>query len=137
MLIFLFLVRPFPESHCCSVAQMCPTLCDPMDCSTPGFPVLHHLSEFAQIHVHWVSDTIQCYCSFNFDFWNCSVNILLLVKLITITDIYLAHLMYAVFQVNSLSPLHNPIRVTITRPIFVLSSHGQKLQSGRATFQIR
>ena len=34
-------------------------LCDPMDCSTPGFPVLHHLSEFAQTHVHWVGDAIQ------------------------------------------------------------------------------
>ena len=44
---------------CCSVAQSCPILCDPMDCSTPGFPVLHHLLEFAQIHVHWVSDAIQ------------------------------------------------------------------------------
>ena len=44
---------------CCSVAQSCPTLCDPMDCSTPGFPVLYHLPELAQIHVHWVSDAIQ------------------------------------------------------------------------------
>ena len=35
------------------------TLCNPMDCSTSGFPVLHHLSEFAQIHVHWVGDAIQ------------------------------------------------------------------------------
>ena len=35
------------------------TLCDPMDCSTPGFPVLHCLLEFAQAHVHWVSDAIQ------------------------------------------------------------------------------
>ena len=35
------------------------TLCDPMDCSTPGFPVLHHLLEFAQTHVHWISDAIQ------------------------------------------------------------------------------
>ena len=33
---------------CCSVAQSCPTLCNPMDCSTPGFPVLHCLLEFAQ-----------------------------------------------------------------------------------------
>ncbi|MEA1078638.1 hypothetical protein U8M15_27455, partial [Klebsiella pneumoniae] len=41
------------------VAQSCPTLCDPMDCSTPGFPVLHCLSEFAQTHVHCVSDAIQ------------------------------------------------------------------------------
>ena len=39
--------------HCCySVAQSCLTLCDPMDFSTPGFPVLHHLPEFAQTHVH-------------------------------------------------------------------------------------
>ena len=44
---------------CCSVAKLCPTLCDPMDCSTPGFPVLHHLLEIAQTHVHWVSDAIQ------------------------------------------------------------------------------
>ena len=44
---------------CCSVAQLCPTLCDPMDCSTPGLPVLHHLPELAQTHVHWVSDAIQ------------------------------------------------------------------------------
>ena len=44
---------------CCSVAQSCPTLCGPMDCSTPGFPVLHHLPELAQIHVHWVGDAIQ------------------------------------------------------------------------------
>ena len=34
-------------------------LCDPMDCSTPGFPVLHYLPEFAQTHVHWVTDAIQ------------------------------------------------------------------------------
>ena len=44
---------------CCSVTQSCPTLCDPMDYSTPGFPVLHCLPEFAQIHVHWISDAIQ------------------------------------------------------------------------------
>ena len=37
---------------CWSVAQLCPTHCDPMDCSMPGFPVLHYLSEFAQTHVH-------------------------------------------------------------------------------------
>ena len=41
-------------SCCCSVAQSCLTLCDPMECSTPGFPVLHHHPQFAQIHVHWV-----------------------------------------------------------------------------------
>ena len=43
----------------CSVAQSCLTLCNPMDCSTPGFPVHHQLPELTQIHVHWVSDAIQ------------------------------------------------------------------------------
>ena len=42
-----------------SVAQSCPTLCNPMDCSTPGLPVHHQLPEFTQTHVHWVSDAIQ------------------------------------------------------------------------------
>ena len=42
-----------------SVAQSCPTLCDPMDCSTPCLPVHHQLPEFTQTHVHWVSDAIQ------------------------------------------------------------------------------
>ena len=37
----------------------CPTLCDPMDCITPGLPVHHQLSEFTQTHVYWVSDAIQ------------------------------------------------------------------------------
>ena len=44
---------------CCSVTQTCPTLCDPMDGSTPSFPVLHCLLEFAHTHVHWVDDAIQ------------------------------------------------------------------------------
>ena len=41
------------------VVQSCPTLCDPMDHSTPGLPVHHQLPEFTQIHIHWVSDAIQ------------------------------------------------------------------------------
>ena len=41
------------------VSQSCLTLCDPMDCSTPGFPVHHQLPEFAQTYVHRVSDAIQ------------------------------------------------------------------------------
>ena len=45
------------ECCCCSVTQSCPTLCDPMNCSTPSFPVL--LPELAQTHVNWVTDTIQ------------------------------------------------------------------------------
>ena len=44
---------------CCSVAKLCPTLCNSMDCSTPGFPVLHCHPELAQTHVCWVNDGIQ------------------------------------------------------------------------------
>ena len=42
-----------------SVAQLCPTLCDPMDCSIPGLPVHYQLLEFTHTHVHWVGDAIQ------------------------------------------------------------------------------
>ena len=42
-----------------SVTQLCPTLCDPMNRSTPGLPVHHQLPEFAQTHAHWVGDAIQ------------------------------------------------------------------------------
>ena len=42
-----------------SAAQSCLTLCDPMDCSTPGLPIHHQLLEFTQTHVHWVGDAIQ------------------------------------------------------------------------------
>ena len=61
-----------PSSHICvptvhnaysvqfsSVAQSCPTLCDPMNCSTPGLPVHHQLPEFTQTQVHRVGDAIQ------------------------------------------------------------------------------
>ena len=44
---------------CCSAIQSCPTLCNPIGCSTPGFPVLHCLLELAQTHVHWFGDAIQ------------------------------------------------------------------------------
>ena len=50
-----FRLCPFPIS----VAQLCLTLCDPMDRSTPGLPVPHHLLEFTQTHVHGVGDAIQ------------------------------------------------------------------------------
>ena len=53
-------------SHCrnptvqfSSVTQSCPTLCNPMNHSTPGLPVHHQLPEFTQTHVHWVGDAIQ------------------------------------------------------------------------------
>ena len=51
----------FFSFFCCSysVTQSCPTLCNPMDCSTPGFPVLHHFLELSQTHVHSLSDAIQ------------------------------------------------------------------------------
>ena len=42
-----------------SAVQSCPTLCDPVDCNTPGFPVCHQLPELAQTHVHWIGDAIQ------------------------------------------------------------------------------
>ena len=42
-----------------SVTESCPTLCDPMNCSTPGLPVYYQLPEFTQTHVHRVSDAIQ------------------------------------------------------------------------------
>ena len=42
-----------------SVAQSCPTLCNPRDCSTPGLAVYQQLPEFTQTHVHWVGDAIQ------------------------------------------------------------------------------
>ena len=56
-----------PAQICCcsvgsqfsSVTQSCPTLCEPMDCSTPGFPVHHQFPELGQTHVHWVSDAVQ------------------------------------------------------------------------------
>ena len=43
----------------CSVTKSCSTLCDPINCSTPGFPVPHHLLEFAQVHVHHIGDAAQ------------------------------------------------------------------------------
>ena len=45
--------------HFSSIAQSCPTLCNPMDCSTPGLPVHYQLLELTQTHVHWVGDAIQ------------------------------------------------------------------------------
>ena len=57
--LIMFLEHPPRYCCCCSVAKSCPTLCDPMNCSTPGFPVLHYLLEFTQTHVHWVADAIQ------------------------------------------------------------------------------
>ena len=49
----------WPPVQYSSVAQLCLTLCNPMDCSTPGFPVYHQLPELTQTHIHWVGDAIQ------------------------------------------------------------------------------
>ena len=54
-------IKPHVNGYCCccSVAQSCPTLCDPMDLGTPGLPVLHYLLEFPQVLVHWFIDAIE------------------------------------------------------------------------------
>ena len=46
-------------SCCCSVTQLCLTLCDPMNCRTPGLPVPQHFPKFAQVHVLCISDAIH------------------------------------------------------------------------------
>ena len=51
--------EPIKMTQFSSVAQLCLILCNPMDCSMPGFPVYHQLPEFTQTHDHWVHDTIQ------------------------------------------------------------------------------
>ena len=54
------LIWPFSSVQLVSsVAQSCPTLCDPMNRSIPGLPIHHQLPEFTQTHVHWVGDAIQ------------------------------------------------------------------------------
>ena len=49
------------KMSCCSVAKSCSTLCNPMDCSVPGFPLLYYHPEFAGNHIHWVGDAIFCH----------------------------------------------------------------------------
>ena len=63
MIIYVLLLEYYQTilRCCCSVTKSCPTLWDPMNCSTPGFPVLHYFPEFAQTHVHWFSDATQPY----------------------------------------------------------------------------
>ena len=52
-------ILSFSSVQFSSVAQLCPTLCDPMNCSTPGLPFHHQILEIAQTHVHWVGDAIR------------------------------------------------------------------------------
>ena len=59
LLLFIFCLQTFVQMYSVqfsSLAQSCPTLCDPMNCSTPRFPVHHQLLEFTQTHVHRVGD---------------------------------------------------------------------------------
>ena len=55
------MIRYSGKDKCYLVANLCPTLWDPVNGSTPGFPVLHCLPEFAQTQVHWVGDDILCH----------------------------------------------------------------------------
>ena len=55
----LYAQDPISSVQSSSVAHLCPTLCDSMDCSTPGLPVHHQLPEIIQTHVHLVGDAIQ------------------------------------------------------------------------------
>ena len=59
--IYLFILLPilYHLYCCCSIFKSSPTLCNPMDFSTPGFPVLHYHPEFAWTHVHWIRDATQ------------------------------------------------------------------------------
>ena len=59
ILPYFYIPNKFFKLFCCSVTKSCLTLCDPMDCSTTGFPALHYLLEFAQTYVHWVSYAYQ------------------------------------------------------------------------------
>ena len=81
---------------CCSVAPSCPTLCNPMDCSMPGFPVLHYLPEPVQTHVHWVGDAIQLFHLLLF--------LLLLPSDFSTEIIFLMRINYALFVINT---IHN------------------------------
>ena len=56
---FLIQDDRYPYCCCCLVTKSCPSLCIPMDCNIPGFPVLHCLPKFAQSHIHWVGDAIK------------------------------------------------------------------------------
>ena len=55
----LNLIKEYFWCYCCSVTQSCPPFCDPMEYSTPGFPVPHHLLEFAQVHVLCICDAVH------------------------------------------------------------------------------
>ena len=57
--LYIFFRKLPIQFLCCSFAKLCLALCDSMDCRMPGFPISHHLLEFAQVHVHCIGDSIQ------------------------------------------------------------------------------
>ena len=59
LLAWLYLSTHYISVQSTSVTQLCPTLCEPKNCSTPGFPVHHQLPEFTQTHVQWCHPTIS------------------------------------------------------------------------------
>ena len=59
LLCSAFFMAQLSHPYISLVTQSCPSLCDPVDCSMPGFPVHHQLLELTQTHVHWISDAIQ------------------------------------------------------------------------------
>ena len=94
------------EAWCCSVAQSCPILCNPIDCSMLGFPVLHHLPEFAQTHVHYVGDAIQPSHSLSspsppaLSLWNWNCSKAEFIQLMgSLTQFFLQEFSYVFFQV--------------------------------------
>ena len=58
-ILYCILITTYKRVQFNSLTQSCPTLCDPLDCSTPGLPVHHQLLEFTHTHVRQVSDAIQ------------------------------------------------------------------------------
>ena len=71
LIFFLYILKPSKIYFCCLVTKSCLTLFEPVDCSMLGFPVLHYLLEFAQTHVHWVSDVIYIIYMYIWGFLGC------------------------------------------------------------------
>ena len=57
--LYVFIIHEYITCCWFSVTKSCPTLCDPVNCSTTGFPILHYLPDSPQTHVHWITDTIK------------------------------------------------------------------------------
>ena len=70
-MVTLYISALIHSVHLSLVTQLCPALCDPLNCSTPGLPVYHRLPGFTETHVHWVSDAIQPSSSLVVPFSSC------------------------------------------------------------------